>query len=214
MKILQQCVNLENISYLNAHAGQTFRLADVSFTVLSTHEDAVNTSTGQVKEPEDFNATSLILKITIDGKTFMMVGDLTNKVSISLYRRYSAETLKSDIAQLAHHGFNNVGEFMSRVAPEILLVPQSEGGIYSEHASADGQFSVKACLNANPDLIRYYAGSGTVGLQVIDGKIEKVYEKDVDGGSSESVQNLWSSILNRLPQDPPALIEQKETEAQ
>lgn len=97
--------NNPNILYHKPHTGETIQLADVTFDVLHTIEDQVSTKTGTILT-QDYNNTCTILHIGFDGAKLMLTGDAALSVERMLIKTYSESELKSDILQVAHHGFN------------------------------------------------------------------------------------------------------------
>lgn len=81
------------------HAGQILWFGDAMVDVLYTHEDlspSVMTVT---------NSSSLIYTVTIAGQRIVFLNDAHDDASTIVYRMYG-DTLKSDIVQVAHHGYN------------------------------------------------------------------------------------------------------------
>ena len=80
------------------HTGQKFYFKGVEMDVLFTEEDL------HPLKAESYNSTSAMMRFTFDnGKTFMVLGDATEKTSKQLAATYGSY-LKSDMLQLAHHG--------------------------------------------------------------------------------------------------------------
>ena len=151
-----------------------FNLADVSFEVLYTHEDGVDAATG-ISYISDVNDTSSVIRITIDGETFIVLGDL-NKPSgeTNLIANWSAGYLKSDCVQIAHHVMNPVQNLYNIIQAEVLLVPQSRYGIeISEKREA---IFAAASSYARENMI-FYQNEATVGIAVKNGKWEVVYNQ-------------------------------------
>ena len=86
------------------HSGQTFSVQDVDFQVMYTHEDNVGAKGNSLLT--NFNDTSTILKMTMDGKSFMLLGDYFEENC--LLKMHSAAELHSDSVQVAHHGYNDL----------------------------------------------------------------------------------------------------------
>ncbi|MFA6948983.1 MAG: MBL fold metallo-hydrolase, partial [Eubacteriales bacterium] len=67
------------------------------------------------------NNSSIVIKMTLGGKTVMFLGDLGVEAGEKLLGMYG-EKLKSDYCQMAHHGQNGVTrEVYAAVAPECCL---------------------------------------------------------------------------------------------
>ncbi len=81
------------------HSGDRFWLADAEIEILYTHEDYY---------PEVFawgNDTSSAFRITLGNKEMIFLGDC-DPILCQFMADVYGETLKCDILQLAHHGFN------------------------------------------------------------------------------------------------------------
>ena len=66
-----------------------------------------------------------MVKIVIDNKSFMMLGDIYTKGSNVLVAMHSKDYLKSDVVQVAHHGYNNNATLYARIAAEVALFPNA-----------------------------------------------------------------------------------------
>jgi hypothetical protein len=105
-----------------AHVGQVFHIADLRMEVLYTLES-------RAPEPlTAFNGTSLMIKLiftdSASGKqtSYLCTGDATGtefRVCIDMYGDY----LKSDIGQVAHHGFEAYGNESFTRSAYILIAP-------------------------------------------------------------------------------------------
>ena len=162
----------DNPVFLRLHTGQTFNIADVSFEVLYTHEDGVTATTG-VSYITDYNDSSAVVRITIDGETFLVLGDASKKsAQKNLLANWSADHLKSDAIQMAHHALNDLKSLYHTVQASVLFVPQSQYAINTNDAGPI-IFNV-AKTYAREDMI-FFENEYTVGIAVVDGKWEKVY---------------------------------------
>lgn len=75
--------------------GDYYKIGNAIFDVLYTTNSQITTNRG--------NNSSLVLRLTIDQKKVLFLGDIGTEVSNYLVEKYG-ETLKSDIVQMAHHG--------------------------------------------------------------------------------------------------------------
>lgn len=95
-----------SVPTVTAHAGQVYRIADLTVRMLFNME---------LLEPDlpknlKFNDTSLVFQIeTEDGTRLMILGDCYPCEAEVIDKLYSGETLKSDIVQVSHHGIEGVG---------------------------------------------------------------------------------------------------------
>ncbi len=105
------------IPRIKLHTGQRFSIRNLDFEVLVTHEDMYP------KPLTRFNDTSTVLMMTVDGCRTLFLGDSNVEESTIMVARYGAY-LKSDIIQVAHHGFNhsNVGIYFCAEA-KVALYP-------------------------------------------------------------------------------------------
>lgn len=119
--------------YIKVHAGQTFWVRNAEVEVLYTHEDQFPDVIRY------FNDTSTIFRIkyhVTDGKgnitdgengpvTGMWLGDLWQNGSAIVSAMYG-DYLKSDMVQVAHHGFNGcLQQIYMQIAPTLLWWPTS-----------------------------------------------------------------------------------------
>lgn len=111
-----------NVNHVSLHTGQRFSMQGVNFDVMCTHEDWVSTD-GKTTLGGDMNTASTVLKITINGKSLMLLGDITK--SDQLEKMYGNE-LKSDMVQVAHHGYNRLTSLYKAIGAKYAICPNSE----------------------------------------------------------------------------------------
>ena len=85
--------------FIRAYTGQHYHLPGMQIDMLFTLDDF-----RQPFYPLNFNATSLIFRITAEGQTFMFLGD-GDPTSIGIISARYGTALKSDVVQVAHHGY-------------------------------------------------------------------------------------------------------------
>lgn len=108
--------NYEDVKVIEAHPGQRFYIRDAEIEMLFTWELLV--------EPVGyFNDTSLVFTIDLGGERIMQLGDCgpeTSQVVLYLY----GKSLKSDIVQVAHHGFKGASALLyKRIDADVALWP-------------------------------------------------------------------------------------------
>ncbi|MBQ8383522.1 MAG: hypothetical protein IJX47_09990 [Clostridia bacterium] len=176
-----------DVKFLKLHSGQNFHLSDVGFEVLFTHEDAVGLTQfeeaakngGNVQFPlGDYNCTSTVLRLTVDGQTVLLLGDTNVEAEAAVKKTFPASVWKSDAVQVAHHCFNYLDTLYPMIAAPIALMPNSYFGSHTPENLPKLATVLKYVEN---DQI-YYEGEQTVGLAVVDGKLTVVYEAPVVGG--------------------------------
>ena len=167
----------DGIIYHKPRTGETITLADIRMDVIYTLEDQINARTGQLGST-DFNDTSTVLKITFDGAKFLLLGDASGSAERLLVKYYPSAYLKSDILQVAHHGWNNLGSLYDAVKPAISLYPQSSGG--AERGLSGRAATVLSRVRGVSEEL-YFAGDETVGVSIVDGKPQVIYRHAVVG---------------------------------
>lgn len=90
---------LPDVPHIKLHSGQKFNVRNAEIEVLATHEDLYP------NKFKNFNDTSTVIRINVNGKSILFLGDTGDEMSKNLIHTYG-EYLKSDIVQVAHHGFN------------------------------------------------------------------------------------------------------------
>lgn len=168
--------------FLKVHTGQSFTLADASFDIIYTHEDCVRSKTGATAFGYDTNNTSTVMKISFDGKTFLVLGDINTQARDIISYNNSPETLKSDIVQMGHHTINNLSLLYSKIKAEAVFVPASRA---TASWSGTRMQTVKDATKYVVNDMVFYSQEGTYGLAVVDGELQQVYYKPVDGGPYE-----------------------------
>lgn len=68
------------------------------------------------------NDTSTILRLLMDGKTFMLLGDASTTCQSDMLAMYSSTTLVSNCVQTAHHGYNNLTSLYNAIKAFPLAI--------------------------------------------------------------------------------------------
>ncbi len=172
-----------NAKLLKVHSGQKFTLSDAEFEFLYTHEDAVEKDNITAFPFGDFNCTSSILRLTVDGKTIMFLGDTSVETEKLMERTYTRDEWKSDMVQVAHHCFNYLRTLYDWIDAPIAMLPNSFFGGHTPE-NTPKLADVLAHLST-PDNI-YYEGEATYGFAVVDGVWKKVEEYPLIGGEYDN----------------------------
>lgn len=162
-----------NVQFLKLHSGMRFSLADTEIEVLYTHEDVVCPETGFTYTPGDYNCTSTVLRLRFDGKSVLLLGDISEAAEAVMAQSYNAEVLKSDVVQVAHHCFNLLTSIYNLADAPIALMPNSYNG---SHQPENLVKLAEVLKHVQNDQI-YYEDSRTVGLAVVDGEMQVVYDQ-------------------------------------
>lgn len=83
-------------------SGDEFTLDGIRFEILYTVDDLCP------DRLRYFNDASFVCKMTYEGQSVMWLGDVCTSPSKLLRKRYSEDYLKSDIVNVAHHGYNGI----------------------------------------------------------------------------------------------------------
>lgn len=165
------------VRFRKLHMGDAFCLADARFEVLQTHEDSIGAAGNEIIG--GFNDTSTVLKVTFDGRSFLILGDIDNRAEDVLLRHYTAKTLHADIVQCAHHVFNRLDRLYDVIDADWALVPQGER-VRTNHDAP--KYNVIARTVPYDNFL--FANQFTDGLRVnaASGEIEHHYHVPQVGG--------------------------------
>lgn len=181
-----------NTKYVKLHTGQNFSLQGVNIEVLHTHEDAVSPS--GTPGITNFNNTSVILKLTLDGKSIMMLGDASNALQDSLLKLYSVQTLKSDAVQVAHHNYDDLATLYAKIGAPLALIPNSEVNAGPNSGNAN---KYKGIINAAENVTVLYADPDTQKITVENGKFKHEAISSYRAGfKTVTLPNLDKSLLS------------------
>lgn len=176
-----------DVKFLKIHTGQQFNLSDLFVEVLYTHEDAIgmtqfanaNESGDTVRfDLRDYNCTSSVVRFTIDGKSVLLLGDISGEAEKVMAKNFSAEIWKSDVVQAAHHCFNYLNTLYPMIAAPIVFMPNS---YYACHLP-NNLPRLESMLQYVVDDQIYYESAATYGFVVEDGAFKLIYEAPVIGG--------------------------------
>lgn len=113
---------LPDVKKVHPVKGDCFSLEELSCEVLFTHDEIYPDKIGS------FNDTSTVLRVTCEGQSVLFLGDLQES-SCRRLERSQGENLKSDIVQVAHHGFNgSTVETYDLISPTVALWPTADYG--------------------------------------------------------------------------------------
>lgn len=188
-----------DMKYVKLHTGQTFDIQGVNFQVLHTHEDAVNEN--GVNRITDFNDTSTTLKVTIDGKSFILLGDSGAVAQQDMLQMYTGATLKSDVVQVAHHGYNNLADLYAVINAPLAIVPNSEVNAKDNNPDNYKGYALPGVtvLFADPDTYQFTVTDGEIQYEALPSYRENLSKYTVSDvvlniGSDPSQRNVtWQS---------------------
>lgn len=106
---------LSDVPHIKLHSGQKFNVRNAEIDILATHEDLYP------NEFKNFNDTSIVIRINVNGKSIMFLGDTGDELSDILIHTYG-KNLKSDIVQVAHHGFNGAKKKVYKLIDAVTVL--------------------------------------------------------------------------------------------
>lgn len=119
-----------NAEIVKAHAGQTFKYANIDMEVLYAAELFWP---GTV---ENMNEVSLVTRMSIGGQTVLMPGDMYPAAN-TICQKYLGSFLKSDFYAVSHHGYaGSSNPFCQMVAPTWVLWPVGEDDYITNRANS------------------------------------------------------------------------------
>lgn len=172
---------MTHIPRYKLHTGQYFYVDCIRFDVLCSHEDVFPQSL------EDYNDSSLVAMMTVDGDKVCFPGDASGKESKIIERRY-CDFLKCDIMQVSHHGhFGLSCEFYRRSDAHVALFPVTEIKFYEEYPRIEA--NRVASETAKHTII---ASHGTAMFTFPLKNSEILIYPDETNESFEGIFNLWN----------------------
>ena len=155
-----------NVLYHKLHTGEVMNMAGVKIEVVFTHEDVV--SAAGSSEIGDFNSTSTVLKITMDGMTIMLLGDTSGDAEKAIVSMHTAAYMKSDMVQVAHHGFNYLDSLYPMINAKVAVFPQSAFNMKDPNNSQSNLGKYKQIMTYSSE--EYFAHKYTYKFTVVNGE--------------------------------------------
>lgn len=170
-----------SVKYIKAHTGQSITLGDVQMDIMLTHEDLLEPKVAGSIATSNFNNTSTVVRYTINGKTFLQLGDYLSAGEIlrrftGMYKTGATSLLKSDIVQVGHHAMNEIEDLYKVVQARYALVPCVDLD-FKQYGAADVpscyQTTIEDILAANADVELYFQSRKITAVRIQkDGAIE------------------------------------------
>ncbi len=177
-----------NIKFLKAHTGQSIRLGEVTLDILLTHEDILDEVSGFTKI-SNYNNTTTVIKYTVNGKTFMQLGDFSGsknngkeKLFLEPYKNADGgyPVLQSDIVQVAHHALeNDMQNTYKAIGARYAFIPQSDCNFseyrFEQAKCSTYQDTVNDIISANESVEIFFQSRYTYALSIAkNGAITKL----------------------------------------
>lgn len=142
---------------IKPHTGQIYTFGSSSVEIMYTVEDFIP------KTVDDLNNTSMVVRVTVSGKSTMLLGDALSKAAEWLTSTYGSY-LKSDMVQLAHHGTTPGTEALySNINAPILFWPSATANVKDKYNKAD-HASLRKAIAVASDV--YLASDGSKTLTI------------------------------------------------
>ena len=167
--IYKKCAEyIPDAKVIKAHTGQIFNFGECKVEVLFTVEDFLPA------ECFDYvNGTSIVIRVTIDGQSAMLLADTTHTSGRILENSFG-DFLRADMVQFAHHGmWASYPSLYEYIAADIILWPNIEPVAKTWLADKP----IAAAMNIAKDV--YISGTDKVVLELphaIEGNKEAVIE--------------------------------------
>jgi len=141
--------------------GASYDLGDATFEILANGDGATKP-----------NNASIVIKVTCDGKSILLTGDLTEKEERQLVA--AGALLASDVLKVGHHGSatSTCDEFLFVVRPSIAVISCGKNNSYGHPADA----TIKRLTTIGAVVYRTDE-SGTIIFLFSDGTITPIFEK-------------------------------------
>ena len=138
---------------VKAHPGQVFHFADLKFTVYGSLDLVVDQ--GNVGNT---NHLSLCIRVEFNGKSILLMGDSEKRPCDQMSAIYK-ESLKSDMLQLAHHGYGGTGanDVNSYCNPSMVLWVVSNADLRSNY-----KIDVNSSIATLKGVKNYKPGTGNL----------------------------------------------------
>ena len=129
--------NYPDCQEIKIHTGQSVTVSDVTLQALYTHEDNVHLTTGVTLLDNNNNNGALTMKISTENMSMLVTGDINTKAESVLCEAFTAATLKVDIVQTPHHGFNKMTKLYTLTQATHALFTQAQYGLQKPDPNSD-----------------------------------------------------------------------------
>ncbi len=199
------------IKFAKLHTGQCIQLANAKFEVIYTHEDMVS-ATGS-SEVGDYNNTSTILKLTMNGKKIMILGDAGGQWgeertdSYNLFESQLIATfcppggtnyLKCDVVQVAHHALNAyMGNLYKNIDADIAFMPMQDINYITSEVQGIVLSQMKNITGSANNI--FCAGRYTYGYHINSDGTTSIRYRQIVGAKSD----YWDKVSQSNPVHAP-----------
>jgi beta-lactamase superfamily II metal-dependent hydrolase len=112
--LVRNTLEERKIPIVTVNEGDVYEFGAVEVKILQTPDESITAN--------PINNSSCVFTVTVNGQKILFLGDLGVEGGQRLLSRYSAEELRSDYVQMAHHGQSGVGrEVYEAIRPRFCL---------------------------------------------------------------------------------------------
>lgn len=149
------------------HTGQKVQVRNLSIECLYTQEDLYPTIL------HTFNDSCMVTRFSVDGQRFTILGDIEDDASAIMVKMYKATDLKTDILQVAHHGWGGTTPLYNMFRPTVLMWPTDQNSFAGQTAGTSSGYyqTIDFALSKQPNvklIIVADGGHKTVSLPIKD----------------------------------------------
>lgn len=172
-----------NAKLLKIQTGEKFTIGNAEFEVLYTQQDAVTAEEPLTYSFKDFNCTSPILKMTVNGGSVMWLGDTNVECENLVTKTVSKELFKSDVVQVAHHCFNFLTTLYAWIDADYAMLPNS---YYGGHAGSN-ENKLQDVLNHLSSQDNIWYGDCTTGFRFDNGQYKVILQRSLIGKDHDGI---------------------------
>ena len=140
------------------HTGQIYNFGSSTVEILHTVEDFMP------KSITDINWASMVVRVTVNGTSTLLLGDAYGDVAPFLTNTYGSY-LKSDMVQLGHHGtYPGTEALYTNIGASVLFWPSSADNAKTRYYESGKYAPLRKAISVAKDI--YLASEGTVTITI------------------------------------------------
>jgi beta-lactamase superfamily II metal-dependent hydrolase len=116
------------------HTGQKIQIRNLTIECLYTQEDIYPDILHK------FNDSCMVTRFDIGGQRFTILGDIEDEASAIMVNMYDTATLKTDILQVAHHGWGGTTRLYNMFKPTVLMWPTDANNFAGQTAGTSSGY--------------------------------------------------------------------------
>ena len=116
------------------HTGQKIQIRNLNIECLYTQEDIYPNILHK------FNDSCMVTRFSVGGQRFTILGDIEDAASEIIVNMYDAASLKTDILQVAHHGWGCTTRLYNLFKPTVLMWPTDSASFAQQTAGTSSSY--------------------------------------------------------------------------